>query len=94
MLPFKNHPGTALAFARDSHGRETPATLKHGATLLGISARSFKGGTYMGNNWRGSCVANFGELIGEKKMKKRLSIILILRRCLGKKTRGIKHEEN
>ena len=41
MLPFKKHPGTALAFARDAHGRETSATLKRGATLLGISARSY-----------------------------------------------------
>ncbi len=33
--------GTTLAFARDVHGRETSATLKRGATLLGISARSY-----------------------------------------------------
>ncbi len=33
--------GTTLTFARDSHGRETSATLKRGATLLGISARSY-----------------------------------------------------
>ena len=41
MLPFKNHPGTTLAFSCDVHGRETSATLKRGATLLGISARSY-----------------------------------------------------
>ena len=41
MLPFKNHPGTTLTFSRDVHGRETSATLKRGATLLGISARSY-----------------------------------------------------